>query len=276
MKKYYFVLVSIILLAALLATGCSGPALAKSGDTIKVHFTCRLADGSVFNTSMDGEPVEFTIGQGNVIPGLEQAVIGMKVGESKTVTIPADQAYGQHSDDLIIEVGRDELSPDIVPEVGMLLQSSQDGSVSIATILEVTETTIKIDANHPLAGQDLTFDIELIEIGSSQPQESNLTSIPLEEALTNGKPTIAEFGSSTCAPCKQMRSILEELAAEYEGKLNVIIVEVYEQMELAQQYEIMIMPTQIFFDSSGKEVKRHIGVYAKDDIILQLKEMGIE
>ncbi len=276
MKKYYFVLVSIILLAALLATGCGGPTLAKTGDTVKVHYTLKLSDGMVFDTSIGSEPLEFTIGQGNVVPGFEQAVIGMQVGETKKFTIPADQAYGQYHDDLIIEVGRDKLSPDIVPEVGMLLQSSQDGSVSIATILEVTETTIKIDANHPLAGQDLTFDIELIEIGSSQPQESNLTSIPLEEALANGKATIAEFGSSTCAPCKQMKSILEELAAEYEGKLNVIIVEVYEQMELAQQYEIMIMPTQIFFDSSGKEVKRHIGVYAKDDIILQLKEMGIE
>ena len=108
------------------------------------------------------------------------------------------------------------------------------------------------------------------------PSKPDLASIPLEQALASGKPTLAEFGSNTCIPCKQMKPILEELAGEYKDKLNVVIVEVYEQMELTRQYGIMAIPTQIFFDSSGKEVKRHMGFYAKDDIIAQLKKMGIE
>ena len=274
MKKHYLVLASIILLVALLATGCSGPALAKTGDTVKVHYTGTLADGTEFDTSIGSEPLEFTIGQGKLITGFEQAVIGMQVGESKTITIPTDQAYGQRSDDLIVEIGRDELSPDIEPEVGMQLQSSQGDM--IATIIEVTETTIKIDTNHPLAGQDLTFDIELIEIGSSQSQESNLTSILLEEALAIGKPTIAEFGRGTCIPCKQMKPILENLALEYKDRLNVSIVSVDEYRDLTNYYKVMAIPTQIGFDSSGKEIFRHVGFWSNEDIVAKLKEMGIE
>lgn len=104
----------------------------------------------------------------------------------------------------------------------------------------------------------------------------DLASIPLEQALSSGKPTLAEFGSSTCIPCKQMKPLLEELAVDYEGKLNVVIVEVYEQKELTQQYGIMAIPTQIVFDENGKEITRHMGLYAKEDIIAQLKNMGIE
>ena len=271
------VLASIILLVLILMTGCNSPALVKTGDTVKVHYTGKLVDGTVFDTSVGSEPLEFTLGQGKVIAGFEQALVGMKVGESKTFTIPADQAYGQRRDDMVLEVGRDELPASINPEVGMQLQMNQgDGGITIVTITEVTETAVKIDANHPLAGQDLTFDIELVEIGGSQLQGSNLASIPLGQALASGKPTIAEFGSSTCIPCKQMKPILENLATEYEGKLNVVIVEVYEQRELTQQYGIMAIPTQVVFDSSGKEVTRHMGFWAKEDIITQLKEMGIE
>jgi thioredoxin 1 len=154
----------------------------------------------------------------------------------------------------------------------MMLQTSQ----GIITIIEVTETTVKIDANHPLAGQDLTFDIELVEIGESQSSGLDLVSTALGQALASGKPTLAEFGSSSCIPCKQMKPILEELKAEYEGKLNVVIVEVYEQEELTREYKIMAIPTQIVFDSSGIEVTRHMGFWAKEDIIAQLKEMGVE
>ena len=276
-KKHYSVLATIILLVAILATGCIGPELAETGDTVKVHYTGKLADGTVFDTSVGGEPMEFTLGQGKVISGFEQAVIGMQVGESKTFTIPADQAYGQRRDDMIFEVGRDELPPDIDPEIGMQLQMNQgDGGVTIVTITEVSETTVKIDANHPLAGQDLTFDIELVEIGNSQSQGLDLASGPLGQALANGKPTLAEFGSSTCVPCKQMKPILEKLATEYKGKLNVVIVEVYEQKELTQQYGIMAIPTQIVFDSSGKEITRHMGLWPREEIIAQLKKMGIE
>jgi FKBP-type peptidyl-prolyl cis-trans isomerase 2 len=270
----------MILLVVMLVTGCGGAIQqAKTGDTVKVHYTGRLQDGTVFDTSVGSEPLEFTLGQGQVIPGFEQAVIGMQVGESKTVTIPVDQAYGPYYDDMILEVNRDELPDDLEPEVGMQLQMNQgDGGIIIVTITEVSETTIKIDANHPLAGQDLTFDIELVDIGESQssPTGLDLASIPLEQALSSGLPTLAEIGSSTCVPCKQMKPILEELAVEYEGELNVVIVEVYEQIELARQYGIMAIPTQIVFDSNGKEVTRHIGFWAKEEIIAQLEKMGIE
>jgi FKBP-type peptidyl-prolyl cis-trans isomerase 2 len=278
-KGGYTALVSVILLVVMLVTGCSSAIQqAKTGDTVRVHYTGRLQDGTIFDTSVGSEPLEFTLGQGQVIPGFEQAVIGMQVGESKTVTIPADQAYGPRRDDMILEVSRDELPDDLEPTVGMYLQMNQgDGGIMIVTITEVSETTIKIDANHPLAGQDLVFDIELVEIGASQsgPTGLDLASIPLGQALSNGKPTLAEFGSSTCVPCKQMKPILEELAIEYESKLNVVIVEVYEHEDLTRAHQIMAIPTQIVFDSKGKEITRHVGFWAKEEIITQLKKMGV-
>ena len=106
--------------------------------------------------------------------------------------------------------------------------------------------------------------------------EPDLASIPLEQALSSGKPTLAEFGSNTCIPCKQMKPILEELAVGYIDKLNIVIVEVYEHMDLARQYQIMAIPTQIFFDSSGKEVTRHMGFWPREEIIAQLKKMEID
>jgi len=278
-KKSYMTLVSVILLVVVLMAGCSGPELAENGDTVKVHYTGRLQDGTVFDTSAGSEPLEFTLGEGQIIPGFEQAVMGMQVGESKTVTIPVDQAYGPRRNDLIVEVGRDELPENLEPEIGMQLQMNQgDGGIMIVTITDVSETTITVDANHPLAGQDLIFDIELVEIGASQSgkTDSGLTSMPLGQALSNGQPTLAELGSSTCIPCKQMKPLLEELAAEYEGKLNVVIVEIYEHRELAQQYGIMAIPTQIVFDSSGKEITRHMGFWPREEITAQLKKMGIE
>lgn len=115
------------------------------------------------------------------------------------------------------------------------------------------------------------------ELTSPKPSpQPDLTSISLGQALSSGKPTLAEFGWRTCVPCKMMKPILEELAVEYQGKLNVVIVEVYEQRELTNQYRIMTIPTQIFFDSSGKEVTRHMGFWAKEEIIAQLEKMGID
>lgn len=271
-KKYCFGLVNLALIILILMTGCGGPPQAKAGDTVRVHYTGKLADGTVFDTSIGSEPYEFTQGQGQTISGFEQAVIGMKVGESKTVTIPVDEAYGPRQDDLIVEIGRDRLSPDIEPEIGMQLQGGQ----GVVTIIKVSETTVTVDANHPLAGQDLTFSIELIEIGKSQSQGESLTSTNLAVALSSGKPTLAEFGSTTCIPCKQMKPILEELASTYKDKVNIVIIEIYDNRGLANEYKIMAMPTQVIFDSSGKEVTRHIGFWAKEDIIAKLNEMGIE
>jgi len=281
-KKSRAALVGMILLVVVLLTGCGGTVQAKTGDIVKVHYTGRLQDGTVFDTSVGSEPLEFTIGQGQLISGFEQAVIGMKVGESKTVTIPVDQAYGPRRDDMILVVEQDQLPEDLDPRVGMQLQMNQgDGEIMIVTITEVSETTVTIDANHPLAGQDLTFEIELVGIGTSQSsptvsQGLDLASVPLGQALSSGKPTLAEFGSSTCIPCKEMKPILEELAKEYEGKLNVVIVEVYEQMDLTRQYGIMAIPTQIVFDSEGQEITRHMGLWPREEIIAELKKIGIE
>ena len=153
-----------MLLLAMLVTGC-GDTQAKDDDTVKVHYTGSLEDGTVFDTSLEREPLESTLGQGQLIPGFEQAVIGMKVGESKTVTIPAEQAYGQYNNELISIMDRDNLFEGLDPEVGQQLQAQQpDGQTIIVTVTEVSETSITVDANHPLAGKDLTFEIELIEI----------------------------------------------------------------------------------------------------------------
>jgi len=267
------VLVSIMLLAV---SGCA-PKQAETGDTVRVHYMGRLQSGEIFDTSSGGEPLEFTLGQGKVIPGFEQAVVGMQVGDNKTVIIPVNEAYGPLREDLILEVDRDELPEDLEPEVGMLLQSSQsDGSVLVFTITEVSDTTIKVDGNHPLAGQELTFEIQLVEIVVSGKTGSTLTSLPLREALANGKPTLAEFGRGVCIPCKEMKPILEKLAVQYKGKLNVVIVEIDDNMDLTQQYGIMAIPTQVIFDQYGREITRHTGFWAREQILSQLWMMGID
>ena len=278
MTRKFIALLSLTLAAVMLltASGCA-PKQAETGDTVRVHYTGRLQNGEVFDTSAGDEPLEFTLGQGQMIRGFEQAVLGMQVGDNKTVTITVDEAYGPRRDDLILEVSRDELPDDLEPDVGMLLQSSQpDGSVIIFTITEVSDTTIKVDGNHPLAGLELTFDIELVEIIASSKTSSALTSLPLREALANGKPTLAEFGRGVCIPCKEMKPILEKLAIEYKGKLNVVIVEIDDNMDLTRKYGIMAIPTQIVFDRNGKEVTRHMGLWPREEIIAQLKKMGIE
>jgi peptidylprolyl isomerase len=141
-------------------------AQAQNGDTVKVHYTGKLSDDTVFDSSESRDPLEFTIGSGQIIPGFEQAVIGMQPGESKTATIPADQAYGPYQEDLLIEVERSQFPADVTPEVGQQFQIRQaDGQATVVTVADVSGPQVTLDANHPLAGQDLTFDIELVEIG---------------------------------------------------------------------------------------------------------------
>lgn len=140
-------------------------AKAKIGDRVKVHYTGKLEDGTVFDSSLEGEPLEFTIGSGEIIPGFEDEIIGMEEGEKKTFTIPTDKAYGPHREELMLTVGRDEFPPDIQPSEGQQLQLRQpDGRVFYVVVIEVNEKTVTLDANHPLAGKDLTFDVELVEI----------------------------------------------------------------------------------------------------------------
>ncbi|MBN1374589.1 MAG: peptidylprolyl isomerase [Dehalococcoidia bacterium] len=154
----------VLLSAALIFSACSEPQ-AMDGDTVQVNYTGKLADGTVFDTSQGIEPLEFKIGSGKVIDGFEKAVLGMKVGEKKKVTIPMNEAYGPYMDDLIMEIPRDQLSKDLVPEVGQNLQStSSEGQTIIVTVTEVTDAAITVDANHPLAGKDLTFELELVKI----------------------------------------------------------------------------------------------------------------
>ena len=140
-------------------------AQAKQGDTVNVHYTGKLQDGTVFDTSRSRRLLQFTIGKGQVIAGFEQAVIGMNTGESKTTTIPVDQAYGRRQDDMIVTLRRDQLPPDLNPEIGQRLELTQmDDQTILVTVTDKTDTTMTLDANHPLAGKELTFDIELVGI----------------------------------------------------------------------------------------------------------------
>lgn len=139
-------------------------AQAKSGDTVRVHYTGRLEDGSVFDSSRGREPLEFVLGARQVIPGFEEAVDGLSPGEERTVSIPVDRAYGPRREEMVLVVARDQFPDDIEPEVGQQLQMSQDGQVAIVTVTGVSDAEITMDANHPLAGKDLTFDVELVEI----------------------------------------------------------------------------------------------------------------
>jgi FKBP-type peptidyl-prolyl cis-trans isomerase 2 len=141
----------------------------KKGDTIKVHYHGKLNDGSTFDSSEGREPLEFEVGGGMVIPGFDNGVTGMAPGEKKTIVIPADEAYGQKQDEMIMEFPRDRFPADMVPEVGMQLNMSNGSGQNFpVTIAEVGDEAVLLDANHPLAGQDLTFDLELVEIVGSK------------------------------------------------------------------------------------------------------------
>jgi FKBP-type peptidyl-prolyl cis-trans isomerase 2 len=139
-------------------------AQARSGDTVRVHYTGRLEDGSVFDSSEGREPLEFVLGAQQVIPGFEEAVDGLSPGEERSVSIPADRAYGPRREEMVLTVGRDQFPDEIQPEVGQQLQMSQDGQVAIVTITGVSDADVTLDANHPLAGKDLLFDVQLVEI----------------------------------------------------------------------------------------------------------------
>ena len=138
---------------------------AKQGDTVKVHYTGRLDDGTVFDSSQGREPIEFVLGTGHVIPGFEKAVEGLEVGEQVTTKIPADEAYGPRSEELVLDVGRDQFPEGAKPQVGQRFQmTTGDGQQTLVTVTEVSDEKVQIDANHPLAGQTLNFDLELVKI----------------------------------------------------------------------------------------------------------------
>ena len=156
---------------------------AKSGDTVKIHYTGTLDDGSQFDSSAGREPLEFTLGSGQVIPGFDKAVEGMAVGDTKTVNIPADEAYGPRHDGMIQEVPLSALPDDLEPQVGMGLQARRpDGGILDLTITEVGEEAITVDGNHPLAGQTVYYSVEVREV--RKPSEEELAEHQKAEALT--------------------------------------------------------------------------------------------
>ena len=146
----------------------------KKGDTVKVHYHGKLTDGTTFDSSEGREPLEFEVGGGMVIPGFDTGVSGMTIGEKKTITIPADEAYGPKQEEMIMEFPKDRFPEDMVPEAGMQLNmSNEQGQNFPVVIVEIRDEVVILDANHPLAGEDLTFDLELVEISGSKPLENN-------------------------------------------------------------------------------------------------------
>ena len=141
---------------------------AKEGDVVKVHYTGKLKDKSIFDSSQDGDPLEITLGTGQVIPGFEKAVVGMDVGDSKTVEIAAKDAYGSYRDELVVEIDKERIPEDLSVKVGQQLVLRQaEGPPIRVTVTDMSEQSVTLDANHPLAGQDLTFEVQLMEIVSS-------------------------------------------------------------------------------------------------------------
>jgi len=142
----------------------------KSGDTVKVHYHGKLTDGTTFDSSEGREPLQFEVGSGQVIPGFDTGVTGMSVGEKKTINIPVDDAYGPKQQELIMEFPRDRFPSDMVPEVGMQLNMSNGAGQNFPVVIrEVKDETVLLDANHQLAGEDLKFDLELVEIVGGKP-----------------------------------------------------------------------------------------------------------
>jgi len=140
-------------------------AQAKQGDSVRVHYTGMFTDGTIFDSSVQREALQFTLGAGQLIPGFEQAVIGMQPGEAKTVIVLTDDAYGQRKDTLVFMVERNVMPPQVNPAVGQRFQIRQrDGSTMLVTVAAVSDANVTLDANHPLAGKDLTFEIQLLEI----------------------------------------------------------------------------------------------------------------
>lgn len=136
----------------------------KSGDTAKVHYTGTLDDGTVFDSSREREPLEFQVGSGQLIAGFDEAVVGMSLGETRAINIPAEKAYGPHREELVIAVDRRQFPQGINPEVGQQLQTEDNqGHPLIVTVTAIDGDQVTLDANHPLAGKNLNFEIELVE-----------------------------------------------------------------------------------------------------------------
>lgn len=138
---------------------------AKHGDKVRIHYTGKLGDGTVFDSSGENDPLEFVIGKGDVIKGLEEAVVGMGAGESKVVQVEAEKAFGAYKKEMVVAVERSHFPPDLKIEAGQLLQVPQEGGKTVVvTVAEADDSTVMLDVNHPLAGKDITLDIRLVDI----------------------------------------------------------------------------------------------------------------
>lgn len=138
---------------------------ATKGNTVKIHYTGKLQDGTVFDSSRDREPLEFTVGEGQLISGFENAVDGMEEGEEKSVTLKPDEAYGQPREELVAEFKKSDFPDHINPQEGMMLQLKNENQQPMnVQVTDVSDEKVTLDGNHPLAGKDLTFDIELVEV----------------------------------------------------------------------------------------------------------------
>ena len=163
MKKYA-VLIGVLVLIAALVVGCSGGSGAAVGDAVTVHYTGKLSDGTIFDSSYDGEPLGFVIGDGSMIAGFDAAVRGMKVGQVKTVVIPAAEGYGEYQEELVVILPLEEFEEGLEVGQQVALQNVTSGDVIPFTVIEISDTEVTLDGNHPLAGQDLTFEIQLMSI----------------------------------------------------------------------------------------------------------------
>jgi peptidylprolyl isomerase len=167
LKKIYLGVIAFLFITSAVFTSCSGggPGVAKKGDIVQVNYTGTLSDGKVFDTNKGRGAFEFQIGNNEVIEGFENATIGMKIGEKKIVVIPSAQAYGPYRPELVFTVSKSTAKAGVNPEIGGMIQGrDQDGKTFTATITKIDGDNITVDANHRLAGKDLTFEIELLKI----------------------------------------------------------------------------------------------------------------
>jgi peptidylprolyl isomerase len=163
--KNLFQTAAFVALVLLLALGCAGEKRAKDGDNVRIHYTGKFDDGTTFDSTEGREPLELVIGSGTLFPVFEMAIIEMAVGESKTITIPAEDAFGPRYEELVGKIPVGQFGEGGAPEVGQRFQMTRpDSSPFWVSVLEISEDSVTLDANHPLAGKDLTFDIELVEI----------------------------------------------------------------------------------------------------------------
>jgi len=167
-KRYLQIILAVmalLLLLPALLSGCGSEKSANAGDSVRVHYTLFLSDGTEYETSVGSQPLEFVIGEGRLLEKFEQAVIGLTPGQSRTVDIVAKDAYGEYREDLVFDVSREQLEGGFDPKVGDTVYSQDEsGYTWTMVVVAVSETDITVDANSPLAGEDLTFEITLIKI----------------------------------------------------------------------------------------------------------------